>query len=257
MKRFLIAMGLLGATPAHADLRELCPDRPGLNAPSCTVDPGHLLAELGMIGWTGDRQASARSDMIITGDMLLRYGIDERTEISLGWTAFGRVRQRDAGGVSAVDGVGDVTLALKRGIGPANGPVALQAYVTAPVGSSAFGAGQWQAGALLPVALPLSNGFEIALTPEIDWLGNSSGTGHHFAFGSAFGIEKSLGPRFGVALEGQVTRDNDPSGHSTAIVSAASLSYQPDDNTQFDIGAVKGVSNAPDVELYFGISRRF
>ena len=81
MKAVLLA-GLLIASPALADddLRDPCAERPGLDTPACTVDPGHLQVELGVGDWTLDKQAGSRTDTILLGQALARYGVGTSTE---------------------------------------------------------------------------------------------------------------------------------------------------------------------------------
>ncbi len=75
--------------------------------------PGHVLAEVGLADWTLDKQAGTRSDTVVAGDLLLRYGFGDRDEFQIGLTSFGTVRERDANGVSHMSGVGDLKLALQ------------------------------------------------------------------------------------------------------------------------------------------------
>ncbi len=133
------------ASPALSDddLRPLCPTRPGLATPPCIVDSGHVLAELGLADWTLDRQGGMRTDTLVAGDLLLRYGIEGRDEVQIGLTSFGTVRTRDASGISHMSGVGDLTLALKHSLGHPDGSgfsVAIQPFLTLPTGGSAIGA---------------------------------------------------------------------------------------------------------------------
>lgn len=264
MRHVLLAAAFvlgLASTARAEGLRELCPSRPGLNTPPCTVDKGHVLVELGLVDWTRDTTREGggvtRTDELDGGQLLVHVGLDDRTEVQLGWTAVGHVRTRDASGVSRDTGTGDVTLALRRGLAGANGPVAIQPYVTLPVGGSAIGLGDYSAGVLLPVAIELTNWLTLGLTPELDWLPNTDGDAHHAAFGSAFALTIDLSKAITASIEGAVTRDTDPSGSETSTVSSASLAWQPGKNTQFDLGVVKGGRHAPDVELYVGVSRRF
>ena len=256
MKRIGACLLLLTTAAASAKSRDLCPTRPGLDTPSCTVDAGHVLVELGLVDWTLQRGDGTRSDTVATGELLARYGLDDRTEIQLGWTAFTHVRQRDVGGVSVDRGTGDVAATLKRSVAGANGPIAVQAYVSAPTGNAGIGAGGWQAGVLLPVSIDAGHGLGLAVTPRIDWLANATDDRHHLAYGSAFGMSEKFGA-VTLAVEGSVVRDDDPAGRTTPMLSSVSLAWQPDDDSQLDVGAVKGVSDAPDIELYVGISRRF
>jgi len=253
----IYAIAGMNSSQAWAEPRALCPTRPGLNTPPCTVDPGRALLEVGLIDWTLDRGTGTRDDTVTTGETLLRYGIDDRTELQLGWTAYGHRRLRNPQGVQIQNGVGDLTLALKRGLGAPNGPVALQAYISAPIGGSAIGAGDWQAGILLPVSIPLESEFAFAVTPEVDWLADGNADGHHLAYGSAIGISKQLSEALTLAVEGKVMRDEDPDISQTSTFGSASLAWQPDDDDQIDLGFVKGLSNAPDIQIYVGFSRRF
>ena len=76
-----IALSLLGVTiagltgtAAHADpeLREFCADRPGLNTPACTIDPGHAMIEVGLGDWTLERQPDAQLRVARTFRSLVR-----------------------------------------------------------------------------------------------------------------------------------------------------------------------------------------
>src|SRR3954463_12746112 len=150
---------VLAAAPARAaQLRELCPDRPGLGTPACTMDPGHIQIELGLGDWTLTRQGADREDDFATGDVLLRYGLTSRLEMQVGWTAFTHVRTRSGTLVAHDHGVGDLTIALRQNLHNADGSgfsVALMPYATLPTGSGGIGAGDWGAGILVPMSYEL------------------------------------------------------------------------------------------------------
>ena len=239
-----------------AEPRELCPTRPGLNTPPCVVDSGRLLAEVGIADWTRDDSDGVRSDSIDLGQTLVRFALAPTTEMQIGWTAYSSRRMRDATGVTRMTGVGDVTLAVKQALGGGNGPVAIQFAVTAPTGGD-VGKGDWEGKVLLPLQFDLAKGVALAATPEIDWRANGSGNGHHYAYGSAAGLNLNLAKTITLSLEASAMRDNDPDDAKTEVLSSASLAWQPNDDTQVDVGVVKGVRAAPDIELYVGISRRF
>src|SRR5260221_13874651 len=54
------------------DLRDLGADRPGKGSPACTVDAGHLQAELGLADWTHDHNAGGVEHHVLLGDLALR-----------------------------------------------------------------------------------------------------------------------------------------------------------------------------------------
>ena len=248
-------------TAAAQDLRPLCPDRPGLDTPACTVDPGHLVVESGIADWSLDRDSGQRTDSFVFGDLLLRYGVAEHAEVQLGWTALGTVRTRAGGAVAHSSGIGDMTVAVRRNLAHPDGSgvaAAIMPYATLPTGGATIGAGDWGAGLIVPLSFSLNDKLSLSLTPEADAAVDEDRHGRHLAYGSAIGITTELTKSLASAVELQATRDQDPDGHSTQALASVSLAWQPRSNLQLDIGAVAGLNRAsPDVELYLGVARRF
>ncbi len=251
------------ATPAFADdaLRPLCPARPGLATPPCIVDAGHALAEIGLGAWTLAKQDGTRTDTIVVGDLLLRFGLDARDEVQVGLTSFGTVRTRDLSGVSRASGVGDMTLAFKHSLANPDGSgisIALQPFVTLPTGGSAIGAGDWGAGLIVPVGVSLSNVVSLELTPEIDAAVNEDGHGRHVALSAVEGLSFALSSKVSSALEVEEVHDADPTGTQDHALAGLAFAWQPSSSWQLDMGSVAGLDrHSPDVELYVGVSRRF
>jgi len=53
-------------------------------------------------------------------------------------------------------------------------------------------------------------------------------------------------------------RDADPSGATTQGLASLSLAWAAKDDLQFDVGGAAGLNrDAPDIELYIGVSLRF
>jgi len=259
--RFVCVAALLGiAAPTHAELREFCASRPGLGTPACTVDPGHVVVEVGLADWTLDDNADERNDTLLFGDTLVRVGLDDKTEAQVGWTPYGHVRVRDkaAGLVTRTGGTGDVSLGLRRSLSGPNGPVAIQPFVTLPVGGSAIGAGDWGAGVIVPIGFDLGHDVQLSLTPEIDAAVNESGSGRHLAYGSVIGLSAPLTDGLDGSIEFQAMRDEEAGAAATQAFASASLAWMVGANTQVDIGGVAGLNrNSPDAEIYLGIARRF
>ncbi|UVO53851.1 transporter [Sphingomonas sp. SUN039] len=258
--RILLPAFMAVAAPALGEERYFCASRPGLNTPPCIVERGHPVLELGLVDWTLSRQPGSRTDTIASGQAVLRVALGESTEVQVGWTAFGTVRTADrvARTVQHDSGTGDVTLALRQSLGKANGPIAIQPYITLPTGGTAIGAGDWGAGVLLPIGVPLGHGIQLAVTPQVAAAVNSSRSGRHFAYGAAAGLSTSLAEGLSGAVEVSATRDEDPGGAKTKALASTSLAWMAGKNTQLDIGTVAGLnSDSPDIEVYFGITRRF
>lgn len=257
-------LALCAAAPALAgDLRDYCPTRPGLGNSACTVDPGHVSAELSLADWTRDSDAGVRTDTLLLGDALARIGVGRSTEVQLGWTPFGteRVRERSAGTTIRQSRVGDVTLGVRRNLSHPDGSgfsAALQPFVSLPVGRSPIGAGDWGAGLIVPLTYELGDSLQLEFVPEADAAVDEDGKGRHFAANAVGGVGYRITKAVTLELELQATRDNDPSGHTTAWLGAASLAWQAGDDLQLDVQANAGLGrDSPEVELLAGIAKRF
>jgi len=255
------ASATFGATPSHA--REYCPDRPGINTPPCTMEPSKLSAEASFGDWTHDSSSDEVDDTVIVGDLALRYGLGESTELRLGWTAYGHMRSKDriSGDISRQSGTGDVTLGIKQNLLDPEGKsfsVALLPSVTLPTGGHAIGSGDWSASLSIPVNVPISDSIAFIAAPEIDAATDEDRKGRHLAYGSAAGLAISLGEAINLAIEAQVLRDDDPQGHTTETIGGIAAGFSLSENAQFDCASEFALNaNAPDVRVYVGFARRF
>lgn len=254
---------LLIAAPAAAQdkPRDYCPARPGLGSPACTIDPGRVSVETSLADWTLDKQPGDRTDTILFGDTLVRIGLTDVIEAQLGWTPVGLVRERSGGAVSRATRVGDATLGLKANLANPDGSglsVAVQPFVTLPLGRSPVGAGDWGAGVVLPVTYDLSKTVNVQVVPEVDAAVDADGRGRHLAASAVVGVGVQLSDKLTVEVEGQALRDDDPAGKTWQDSAAVSFAYKASDDLQFDVGGIAGLNRAAaDIELLAGISRRF
>ncbi|MGN6357443.1 MAG: transporter [Novosphingobium sp.] len=255
----LLALAACAPLSAHAEEREFCAERPGQTTPPCTLERGRAMIETGIAQWTRESDPTLRTDTLTLGSSTLRLGLASRLEAQVGWTPLGIVWEHDtaSGNTARRTSGGDATLGLTYGLAGANGPVALQGFVSLPTGGAALGTGDWGAGLRLPAAVELG-GVEVGLTPEIDAAVNGSGSGRHLAYGGAAGVGVPLAERLQLGIDVALFRDEDPEGASILANVGASLAWQAGANTQFDVGGTVGLNAAsPDAALYFGIARRF
>jgi hypothetical protein len=264
--RILFGLSLLGLCPVAAqagELRDFCPDRPGLGTPPCTIDAGHFDVELGLADWTLDRDAGTRTDTIEAGQLLVRIGLTDSLEGQIGWTAIGHVRERDraAGTVASASGVGDLSIALRQNLVSPDGSgfsLALMPYATLPTGNEVLGAGEWTAGLLIPASYDLGGGIQLGLTAQAEAAADEDRRGRHLAYGGVVGLALPLSDAVGATFEIAATRDEDPSGRSIEWLAGLSAGWMATDALQLDAGANLGLNAAAaDVQLYVGISRRF
>ena len=248
--RLSIAALLLFAGSARAEEgRDFCPDRPGLGTPACTIDRGRVAGELGLFDWTRD----GHQDEFAAGDLLVRYGLTDKLEMQFGWTAYTHG--------PTDSGTGDLFVALRRSLYHPDGSgfsVAVMPYATLPTGSDGIGAGDWGAGLLVPMSYELPHGFALGLTAEADAAVDEDGHGRHLAYSAILGLDVPVSERVGATVELSAGRDEDPSGHATQLLAGLSAGWTPSDDLQLDVGANLGLNReSPDLELYFGVARRF
>jgi hypothetical protein len=263
MKKIACALLLLVPVAAFAEDRDYCPTRPGLGTTPCTIAPGRVSVETALADWTLEQDSTQRTDTVLVGDTFVRLGLTDSIEAQFGWTPFGHVRTRDklAGTVDSANRVGDVTLGLKANLLHPDGSgvsVAVQPFVTLPVGRAPVGAGDWGAGVVMPVTFDLSDSVNFATTTEADAAVDQDGRGRHFAASETLGLGFKLSKALTATVEAQVLRDEDPAGPTTQGLASLSLAWMAKDDLQIDVGGVAGLNRgAPDIELYLGISRRF
>ncbi|NIJ32237.1 transporter [Sphingomonas oligoaromativorans] len=260
----LAMCGLAGfAGQARADERDFCADRPGKATPSCTLDPGRFQIEAGLFDYAHSRDHDTIEDDESTGDLLLRYGVDDHTEARIGWDGYGWTRSRDrmTGLVEHGQGSGDLTLSLRRNLrhpDDSGTAFAVMPSVTLPVGRNPIGSGTWSAGIVTPFGADLAKNWRLTLDPEVDAAADQDRHGRHLAYAMAAAVTRSVGEDWQFTVEGWAMRDDDPSGHSTQSSVDFSTAWQRTRNQQFDLSAYVGTSRAtPRIEWVLGVSQRF
>jgi len=258
MTNRLTALLLLAvAAPAFAQDARFCPNRPSLGTSTCTTDPGRVLVEVSGVDWQRSPEDDGRADSYLFGDLQLRTGLDRRTEVQLSWTPIARyaLRGEDGRVRDRVTGVGDVRLGLRRNLAGPEGEgfsIAVEPFVTLPTGAREIGRGDWSAGLVLPMSYDLGD-WSVQFTGEADAETDESGTGRHTAYAGTLGLGRSLGEKWDAEVELALRRDDDPAGHETEALAAASLAYKVREHAQIDVLAVAGLNRtSPDVRLVVG-----
>jgi hypothetical protein len=260
----LVTLAWAIAAQAQDVARDFCADRPGKGSPPCVLDAGRFQAELGVADGAWSRGGGTSTDDTAFGALELRLGLTSTVEGQVSWTAYQRIRDKDraSGATSTVDGVGDVGFALRWSLKNPGGDgvsVALQPFVTAPVGAQGIGGAAWQGGVIVPISLPLNADWSLALSPQVDARADADGSGRHTGFGGAVGVGRSFGP---VALGAELwaDRDEDPSGHVTSVSFDLTAAWTPAaaKDLQLDASAYVGLNHdTPDLELAIGVAKRF
>jgi hypothetical protein len=260
----LIAAALFVAPPAQAQtaaptdgLRDFCAQRPGKATPPCIVDIGHLQVETGLVDAVFQHSGGVHDDAYTLGATELRLGVSRRVELEAAWAPV--VVDRTRGGPHRT-GTGDASVAVLAALTDPDkmgGAVSAEAFVTLPTATHGLGAGGFTGGARLPMAIPLSDGFSLGLTPEVDVLRDAAGGGTHAAWIGVASLGRSFGPvTLGAELWGQV--EDEPAGTVRRASADLTGALMIGKTLQLDAGANFGLNRqTPDAEVYVGVSRRF
>ncbi len=259
----LAAVAGVVALPASAqdadspDIR-FCPNRPSLGATGCTTLPGQVQLEVSGIDWQRDDDGETREDLVQFAQVTARIGATRHSEFQFTWTPIATLRMRDiaTGQVDHITGSGDVTLGWQRSISHPDGKklsAAIQPYVTLPTGRSGIGAGDWAAGAVLPVYWEIDQHWSLDFTGQAAAAVDEDGSGRHFDATGVVGVGYALTEKVTATAEFSVERDLDPAGHVVRTLAAASVAWRTTDRTQLDVLAVAGLNHdAPDARVSIG-----
>ncbi len=256
----VFGLAMLAATPAFAQADEprFCPNRPSLGASACTTEPGKVQVELSGVDWQRDDTADSREDTVITGDLLVRFGLGAQTEAQVEWAGYGHVRTRDkaTGAVDTQSGAGDIRLALRQNLKSPDGSglsYGVEPFVTLPVGRAPIGDGDWGAGVMVPVTYDLTEKWNLAFTGQAEAAPDEDRDGRHLAYSGIIGLGYALDKKWTAVAELSVARDDDPVEAHTEIVAAGSLAWQPRTGLQLDMLGTAGLNHdAPDFRLVTG-----
>lgn len=234
---------LFAAAPTLAQNRSFCADRPGRGTPACTLAPGEAMIEVTAASFDISYDPIARNETATFGDTLLRFGLDDATELQLGVAALVKAATRDRAS-RALDRsaeLGDSYLAVRHGL---NERMAVELFVTLPTGKGASGAGDWGAGLLLPIDIPAPEGFTYSIIPEVDAAPNANGVGRHLAFGGVAGWSHALSDDIAAGFELAASHDCDPDGAALIADVIGSLAWQAAPRLQLDAEISFGVAHA-------------
>jgi hypothetical protein len=254
-------MLLLVAQAAAVPADPICADRPGKGTGTCTVPPGHWQVETGLADWTLQKGGGERDTSLVLGETIVKYGLTDRSDIEVDFAPWQRATSRAGGVRQRASGIGDLTLLFKQQLSAPDAAVQVAAlpYVKAPTAKHSLGNGKWEGGlmVLIGYAIPRSP-VGLALTPEIDWVADADGRGHHLAMAQVAGLGWQATDKLNLSAEVWGQWDWDPAGTTRQASADGSVAYLLSDRLQLDAGANFGLNRAtPDVEIYGGVSKRF
>jgi hypothetical protein len=254
-------MLLLVAQAAAVPADPICADRPGKGTGTCTVPPGHWQVETGLADWTLQKGGGERDTSLVLGETTVKYGLTDRSDIEVDFAPWQRATSRAGGVRQRASGMGDLTLLFKQRLTAPDAALQVAAlpYLKAPAAKHPLGNGKWEGGLLIPIGYALPNSTtSIGLTPEIDWVADADGRGHHAAMAQVAGLGWQASERLNLSAEIWGQWDWDPAGTTRQASVDGAVAYLLSDSVQLDAGANVGLNRVtPDVEIYGGVSKRF
>lgn len=252
------------AAASADEIKPICPDRPGRGTSACTLDPGRAQLELGLFDESFQRRSGVTTDTGNAGSLLAKWGVSERVDIESGMALYQFQRTHDSSGTMTARGIGDLLLHAKYNPlsgAPENGSSAfalvLDPFLKLPTAGGGLGNGAVEGGMVLPMSYDLGNNWSLAMTPEVDALLNASDSGHHANLVDVIGLGRSFGA-LTLGAEVWTGQNLDPTGTISQYSFDLDAAWLANNDTQLDCGLNFGLNRAtPDLELYFGISRRF
>jgi hypothetical protein len=258
---FIAATLLCLSGVAAAEDGPICAARPGKSTPACTVPAGHFQLETGLADWTLQKGGGERDTTLVIGETTFKYGLTGRSDIELDVTPWQRATSRAGGVHDRASGFGDVTVAYKHQLTGSDAPVQVAAlpFVKIPTAKHSLGNGEWEGGLLVPIGYSIpKTPFSLGATPELDWVADGDGRGHHAAMAQVLSFGWATNDKLSVSAELWGQWDWDPDGTTRQASADGSIAYLVNNDLQIDAGANFGLNrNTPDVELYAGVSKRF
>jgi hypothetical protein len=253
----LLAQG----SAAAADEQPICANRPGKSTPTCTVPTARFQIETGLADWSLQKMPGERDTSLVIGETAVEYGLTDHSDIEVDFTPWQRATSSGPGMASRATGIGDVAVIYKHRLTSGEGPlqVAAAPVVKVPTAKASLGNGKWEGGLLLPIDYAFGKSpFSLNLTPEVDWVANAGGGGHHAAMAQVASLGWQVSRKLSLSAELWGQWDWDPSGTTRQYSADATIAYLIGNDLQLDAGANFGLNRAtPDVELYAGFSKRF
>jgi hypothetical protein len=253
-------LATFSAAASAADQQPICADRPGKANPTCTVPAGMVQIETGLADWVHDRSGAVTTDALALGATAFKYGLNSRWNIELDVAPYNSLRVAGGGMRQFDSSFGDLVLRSKYRFTDGNGvQVAMNPALKIPTASVPVGNRKWEGGIAFPIdySMPHSQ-FGITLGPEIDWLADLDGGGHHLAMAQVVGIGWQATPKLNLSAELWGQWNWDPTGTVRQSTADAAIAYLVNNDVQLDAGANFGLNRqTPDVELYTGVSVRF
>ncbi len=247
-------------------LRPMSTDRPDATESPYTVDAGHAQIELEVLSYLSDRRNPERSSTRVRELSLfainLKAGVSSTVDVQLLLLPHSLVRTKDlaTGASGESEGFGDVGLRVKINLwGNDEGKTAFAAlpFVSFPTAEDGLGSGDFEGGVAFPLAVELGGEFGFGAMLQLAAVRDAADAGYVLEFVHTTTVSRAIAGDLSGFLEiaGAVTVE---SGSRWGVTLNFGFTYAVTEDLLLDLGANLGLTRAaPDVRVFFGVSRRF
>jgi hypothetical protein len=250
----LLSAPAFALTPPQSH-RELSADRPGSTEAPFTVPHGMWQIESSFFSFSKDDTGGTDFESWVVGEANVKFGLTDHSDLQLVLTPYVYERERSAMGLTDVEGIGDVELRFKHNLwGNDGGATAagLLPYVKIPT-STDVSNDEWEGGLIVPFAWDFAENLGLGLQAEVA-RNFEDGAGHYWALSYTAVLGISITEQLGLYLEYAGTVSELP----YESLASAGITYQVNDNLQFDVGGLLGLNNpSQDLSVFSGVTVRF
>jgi hypothetical protein len=247
-------------------LREMSTDRPDQTESPYTVDAGHVQAEMDLVNYVRDHDGSHGADSLsetwYAAPLNFKIGLLNQVDAQfvIDTHVESRSEDRAAGTVTRASGFGDFQTRLKVnlwGNDGGNTALALMPFVKWPLPASDLRNGKTEGGLIVPFSLGLGEHWSVTFMTEVDFVRNTTNTGHDMQFVNSVSLAHDLTEKLGVYVEFFSAVRTEESGEWQGQADVG-FTYGLTENVQFDLGCNFGATDsAPDFNPFLGLSMRY
>ena len=231
-----------------------------------TVDAGHFQVESYAFQYVWDRNSLAgddiQKDLWSVGPVTLKLGILNYLDAEVVLAPYTKIRYKDLDTrvVVTQSGFGDITPRVKLnlwGNDAASNAFGLIPFVKFPTSQDGLGNGSVEGGMVFPFSLQLPSDWWMILSPELDYMCDLSGSGHHFEFQNTAYFRRPITDKISGYVDFFSWVSAERNIGWVGVIDFG-LSFLWSANVQIDLGTSIGVTRmADDINPYLGISFRF
>lgn len=249
---------LLDPVPADK-MREMVTDRPDTTESPISVDAGHFQVEASFLDYNRDRSHGVTGETWSFGQMNLKAGLLDRTDIQFVFDSYVRRRESGAGTTTTASGVSDLTVRLKQNLwgveGDTRTALAIMPWFSAPTGSDGISADKYQGGLIVPFSVKVSDGVDIGAMLEGDMLWD--GAKYYVEWTHSVTCGFALTDDLGMYVEYVGVHDSGTVANYRAYGDIG-FTFAVNANLIFDVGTRVGLNErADDIGAFTGISYRY